>query len=115
MTKLKAERITGLSVVVVIHDGSFEAQAWDGDALVASDHDRKEKEALRLVVENVYKQRCGEVMASQHFRCARCSTSGSLTVHHKVHRSMGRRRDTTDNLEALCLKCHDKEHRGFNK
>lgn len=113
MTKTSAERITGLTVTVVEHTGGFEAQAWDGAELVAVDHDRKEKEALRLLVEKVYRQRSREILEKQEGRCGRCGRVGlPLQIHHKVHRSMGRRRDSVDNLKALCLECHRLEHGG---
>ena len=55
-------------------------------------------------------------MASQHYICERCG--GLATIcHHKIWLNQSNIDDpmTTyswDNLEALCIDCHNKEHFG---
>jgi 5-methylcytosine-specific restriction endonuclease McrA len=53
-------------------------------------------------------------MASQHYTCERC---GRLAVicHHKTYLTPQNWRDPNvalnwDNLEALCMDCHNQEH-----
>lgn len=57
-----------------------------------------------------YKYKCGV--------CERCGTSGSkMIVHHKEHINMNNIHDVSitldfNNLELLCIECHNKEHFG---
>lgn len=55
-------------------------------------------------------------MASQHYICERCGGLASI-CHHKIWLNQSNIDDpmTTyswDNLEALCIDCHNKEHFG---
>lgn len=55
-------------------------------------------------------------MTSVHYICERCGGLASL-VHHKKYLSPGNMSDVEnalgwDNLEALCLDCHNEEHFG---
>lgn len=43
--------------------------------------------------------------------CDRCELRAGVHVHHRVFRSQGGN-DTPDNLEWLCLTCHDDVHMG---
>ena len=40
--------------------------------------------------------------------CERCGAVG-VDIHHKIKRSHGGS-DEAENLEALCRKCHNREH-----
>lgn len=51
---------------------------------------------------------------SQHGICERCGRPGDI-VHHKVHITKDNVNDpfvtmNADNLELLCIDCHNKEH-----
>lgn len=60
-------------------------------------------------------------MAKVNHLCERCKANGfyepAKIVHHKIHLTEANYRDASislnfDNLEALCLDCHNKEHFG---
>jgi 5-methylcytosine-specific restriction endonuclease McrA len=44
-------------------------------------------------------------------RCARCGAMKKLTVHHIHPISAGGSAMDPSNMETLCRKCHDEEHR----
>ena len=113
MTLANAERITGYSIVRLDLDG-FYFQAQDRGEHVASAGAKTEKEALRRLVEKVYKIHCEIVMRRQQFRCAVCGLIKPLSVHHRVFRSHGRD-DRTSNLLALCNEDHEAQHRSKEK
>jgi 5-methylcytosine-specific restriction endonuclease McrA len=55
------------------------------------------------------------VLIRDHYLCQVCRREGRLTaantVHHKEHaRDNIRKFFDEDNLEAICMSCHDKEH-----
>ena len=60
-----------------------------------------------------------EYLSKVGYICERCATRGLITpakiVHHKIYISPETIKDPTvllnhDNLEALCLQCHNEEH-----
>jgi len=62
---------------------------------------------------------CRAAYLSQHSLCERCLQKGEITpaviVHHRIHLNKQNVNDPSitlnhDNLEALCLDCHNKEH-----
>ncbi len=57
-------------------------------------------------------------MESQHYICERCGAP-AVICHHKIHITPGNihNQEITlnfDNLEALCMDCHNKEHMARN-
>lgn len=64
---------------------------------------------------------CRKAYLSEHPICERCEKVGIVSVaehvHHKKELSLENYKDpeialNPDNLEALCFKCHNKEHMG---
>lgn len=64
-------------------------------------------------------RRCRDVYLSEHPCCERCQQAGLISVaehvHHKQELTAENYKDpmialNPDNLEALCFKCHQKEH-----
>lgn len=58
-------------------------------------------------------------MQSQHYLCERCKKNGKIVtadiVHHKEYITSENINDESitlnwDNLESLCIECHNKEH-----
>jgi 5-methylcytosine-specific restriction endonuclease McrA len=107
----RAEKINGLQYVVVEHEKSFEVSAWEGQTLVAIDHDKDLEEAVRLVVESVYRRNKHVMFEKYDWRCSRCGERTGLDAHHVVPRSKGRN-DRISNLIPYCRSCHDKHHHG---
>lgn len=81
---------------------------------------------MRSIERSFYKSKawenCRQAYLSSvgHF-CERCKAKGiyepARIVHHKIYLSEANFRDPSvslnfDNLEALCLDCHNKEHFG---
>jgi len=55
-------------------------------------------------------------LMSKHYICERCGQPADI-AHHKIHLNSSNYSDPTislnpDNLEALCLTCHNTEHFG---
>jgi 5-methylcytosine-specific restriction endonuclease McrA len=50
-----------------------------------------------------------QVLLRDGFTCRACGTGGEVDVHHKKLRSAGGQ-DTSQNLVALCRKCHSLVH-----
>lgn len=78
---------------------------------------------MRSVDSGFYKSKawelCRKSYLSEHSLCERCYAKGYITpakiVHHKIYLSEKNINDPSitlnfDNLEALCLECHNKEH-----
>ena len=58
-------------------------------------------------------------MLSQHYICERCGKPAEI-CHHRQHLNAGNVDDAgvalnPDNLEALCLACHNAEHFGSGR
>lgn len=62
---------------------------------------------------------CRAAYLKQHSLCERCLQKGEVTpaviVHHKIHLNKQNVNDPSitlnfENLEALCLDCHNKHH-----
>lgn len=62
-------------------------------------------------------------LISVNYLCERCLAKGDVVpakiVHHKIHLNQDNYQNPEiaynfDNLEALCLDCHNKEHFGDN-
>jgi len=43
-------------------------------------------------------------------KCAECGNNKDLTIHHKIPLCNGGD-ESTENLEVLCKKCHNKKHK----
>ena len=81
---------------------------------------------MRSVPQSFYKgrewKRCqADYMTKVNHLCERCKREGKYVpaaiVHHKIHLTTENMKDPAiaygfDNLEALCLDCHNKEHFG---
>jgi 5-methylcytosine-specific restriction endonuclease McrA len=50
-----------------------------------------------------------EVLIRDNFTCQHCGCFTEGPPHHKIKLSQGGS-DTAENLEAICLECHAKEH-----
>lgn len=65
-------------------------------------------------------KKCRTLFLTEHPFCERCLQAGRIVpaqiVHHKIHIDSDDKIDdpmlalNPENLEALCLPCHDKEH-----
>jgi hypothetical protein len=110
MTRAKARSVIGISVereVTPLGVWSLFVELGDGKRIWG--HGPNEKTAAqRLVIEN-YKRICDIVDRLQEYRCRRCGQRQPLSHHHKTFRSHGRK-DTVENIEALCLSCHNAAH-----
>jgi 5-methylcytosine-specific restriction endonuclease McrA len=58
-------------------------------------------------------------LASVNYRCERCGGI-AVEVHHKIPISPENRHNPSimigqNNLEAICLECHNKEHKRFRQ
>jgi hypothetical protein len=108
----EAERITGYEIWPDESLPKYTFVAWDGTVEIARAGGKSEKDALRALVQDVYRIHSRIVIKEQKYLCGRCGKRKSLSVHHKVHRSKGRS-DALTNLIALCSDCHREEHGGF--
>lgn len=53
------------------------------------------------------------ILLRDGYKCVRCGSRESLTVHHRDREGRGKTSPNNDesNLETLCRKCHIEEHR----
>ncbi len=110
MTKASAERITGYEIRLLTDSPLGVAYgAFRADVQIAAASGSKPGEALKLLVEKVYKIHSEIVFREQKWRCARCGQRRPLQAHHLVHRSKGRS-DAVPNLIGECWACHEREH-----
>lgn len=70
--------------------------------------------ARRFYSSTVWRKTQAAFMASRHYTCERCGRAARI-VHHKVYITPQNIDDVNitlswDNLEALCLECHNTEH-----
>jgi 5-methylcytosine-specific restriction endonuclease McrA len=112
MTFAKASRINGCEYRKEASGVGW--GAYEGGILRASTKVKDEKRAAHLLTEEIYRQNRLKALARDGYRCIRCSSTGPLHIHHRVHRGMGasRRDDRVENLETICHRCHGKEHGG---
>jgi len=124
MNKSTAERILGFDVDLYPIEDKFvgnrieygyEAAAnWEyGTETVKA---RTADEALRILVDTIYKRRSAWIMKKQKYRCAECGELNALEIDHKIPRSKGRD-DRIENLRAVCAsftgcRIHEKKHHG---
>jgi hypothetical protein len=118
VTIRQAERINGLRYVVSKDaKGRSHVEAWDGEKMLAESLNRKEKQAIKEVVEMVYRIWSREVMDAQGWLCALCGERKPLEIdHHPISRARGQRDDRRSNLRAVCTAfgcgLHAKKHGG---
>lgn len=105
----QAERITGYEIWPDENQPKYTFVACDGTVEVARASGKTEKDALRALVEEVYRIHSETAMKRAGYRCERCGSRVPLQCHHVVFRSHGRV-DSPGNLKVLCLRCHEKEH-----
>lgn len=108
MTLREAGRITGYTVMR-IPDERFTLVALSGQVEIVRVVARDEKTACVGLVAAVYKIHSEVVRKLQGYMCAHCGQRQPLSVHHRIFRSAGRR-DDVENLIALCVDCHAREH-----
>lgn len=104
----RASRITGLDV----HRGPSGVPCGvvygkdDGEVVVSVTDSADSYN--RFLISNL--ERIGWItMQAQNFRCAGCGRIRALQKHHIKHRSK-ERDDRRENIEMLCLECHNQEH-----
>jgi hypothetical protein len=110
LTLARARKITGLDIETIEADGYFFVEAAKDGVPVALSQGKILKDALKSLVEAVYKLHSAEARERDDHRCSRCGRITGLEQHHPTHRSMGRRDDTM--TESLCHSCHQREHGG---
>src|SRR5260370_7188774 len=71
--------------------GKIAYAAFRGDELVVKAAHRSDELALRILVSEVYKIHCLEVLRRSGGRCSRCHKHGRLQIHHRKYRSPGGR------------------------
>lgn len=109
MTVSAAERINGCKI--------WECQpgiwgAWEGGICRAQVATRKEKVAIFLLVNEIYRQNRMAALKRDGYRCVNCGGTTNLQAHHKKHRKIAGsdRNDRLNNLITLCGDCHEHEH-----
>ncbi len=113
MSPRKAEHLTGYEVRRLRDrdsTGKIAYAAFRGDELVAEAAHRTEELALRILVSEVYKIHCLEVLRRSGGRCSRCHNHRRLQIHHRKYRSHGGSH-RVENLEPVCWDCHHLIHR----
>ena len=113
MSPRKAERLTGYEVRR-LHDrdgtGKIAYAAFRDDQLVAEAAHRTDELALRILVAEVYKIHCLEVLRRSAGQCSRCHSHRRLQIHHRKYRSHGGSH-RVENLEPVCWDCHHLIHK----
>src|ERR1700730_12089126 len=90
MTTRRAERLTGYEVRrIATNSGKVSYGAFRGEELIAKATHLIDELALNLLVREVYKLHCTEVLEHHGWRCARCRSSRRLQIHHRRFRSHG--------------------------
>lgn len=78
---------------------------------------------MRSIDNTFYKSKewsnCRDTYIKEHTLCERCLANGLIVpakiVHHKIHLNSTNVSDPSislnhDNLESLCMECHNREH-----
>ena len=68
-----------------------------------------QSEALKDLVDNIYRARCKRVAQKQGWKCADCAMRRPLQGHHVKFRSHGRD-DREINIRMICQSCHQEIH-----
>lgn len=120
MTTQQAERICGYRIQELAVCPRFGYAAYDdAGAKVAEAIGYTPSEALKRLVEKVYKIHSEIVLKKQNYRCASCGAAGMrLEIDHIIQRSKGRD-DRVTNLRGLCAsftgcRVHMRKHNGFS-
>jgi hypothetical protein len=113
MTKKRAEQLLGYDVrqlSPVGRGGGVAYGAFEGDELVAEAAHLVDELALEILVREVYRLHCLEVLRRHGGRCARCHRAKRLQIHHRRYRSHGGTH-RVENLEPVCWDCHKAIHK----
>ena len=108
MTRLRAERITQLSILPVEPDG-LHGRTWramDGDTEIARVTEPDDDRAWDKLVHVLYQRRSLQAFEEQEWRCLQCGSYQPMQAHHITPRARGRL-DIRENLAGLCPECHD--------
>ena len=79
------------------------------------DETKREPKMKKFYNSKQWRTLANAYMMSHSYQCERCGRIGTQ-VHHKIYISTEEgwnKRFDEDNLEALCTKCHNKEHGRF--
>jgi hypothetical protein len=109
-TVRRAERIMGHEASTCFDKSWYAAAICNctGKETPVQGHGKTEDEALRDLVENVYKRHGQIVAMRQKYRCRNCQGIRPLQKHHLERRSKGRN-DRVSNIAMLCPVCHELE------
>ena len=111
MTASRVSRITRLECrPLTSKPKSFRFGLFDGMTLVVWAEHRREKMALALLLQNNWERVRLIALRRADFACERCGAFCGLHGHHMIHRSK-ERIDVESNIQVLCNKCHNEEHR----
>ncbi len=117
MTIKQAARITGYEIRLLTDSPLGVAYgAFRADVQIAAASGSKPGEALKLLVEKIYKIHSEIVLRQQKRRCAECGGKFPLDVDHINPRSKGRD-DRVENLRGICAaffgcRAHARKHGG---
>jgi 5-methylcytosine-specific restriction endonuclease McrA len=50
-------------------------------------------------------------LSLDNFKCVKCYSASHLEVHHIIPISKNGSKFTLTNLQTLCIRCHDRQHR----
>lgn len=110
MTAKAVERISGYQVRKAPPEGHKVAYAgYDGTVEIARGYGYTPNEALRRLLDLLYRRNGQTAMARDGWRCTECGSSKGLGTDHIQPRSKGRD-DRPENLRSLCIDCHERRH-----
>jgi 5-methylcytosine-specific restriction endonuclease McrA len=103
----------------IIIDGIIEKRKAERKRQYDHDYDKnkRNKRNAAFYKSNEWKMTAARYLQEHNYRCERCG-SIATQVHHKRYLSTPdgwERRFDFKNLEALCLNCHNEEHKRFQK
>ena len=111
MTIKKAKAINGLDYIVTETRSGILVSAYNEDGEVVAEAEAHQlKRAIEMTVNAVYFKWKSEKMEESGWKCERCGSVRALHAHHIVFRSKGRN-DRKENMQVLCINCHEDEHR----